>query len=284
MAPARRDLALENLKRAFPAWSDRERRDLLPAVYTHWIAFGLETLAMAHGTSLQWHAQAVLSDAALGRLERLRRQKKGFLFVTAHMSNWEWLGVWVIAQGFDLGVIAKPQHEPAGEEFINSIRARMGMRVFDTRSSQFGTMRHLKQGGVIALLSDQDARRSGIFVPFFGELASTAPGAAWFARKLGIPVVPSFGYRRADGLLRIEVWEPMWPDPELSEKEDIRRMTEYHVRALEEAIRADPSQYLWFHRRWKTRPKAADLEELAQGSDARAEALTEAKPGALAAP
>lgn len=288
LAPARRDLALENLKRAFPEWTDRERLDLLPAAYTNLIAFGLETLAMDRLSHEQIQSQVIVSEATRDAFAQLHRLDKGFVFLSGHFGNWEWTGAWVTAQGFRIGGIVKPQHEPAGDEFINSIRRKIGIQLFDTRSSQLGTMRHLKKGGVIAMLSDQDARRSGIFVPFFGELASTAPGAAWFARKLGVPIVPVFGYRRQDGRFRFEAGDPIWPDPELSEDEDIRRLTALHVKALEEAIRADPSQYLWFHRRWKTRPKAADLEELAQGSDAkadvRADARTEAKPGALATP
>ena len=114
-----------------------------------------------------------------------------------------------------------------------------------------------RRGKWLTIVADQDARRHGIFVDFFGKPASTAEGPALFSWKLNLPIAPLFSVRlpgprrelKAIGLPLIH------PDPSAPREEEIRRLTEAHVRALEDTIRRYPDSYFWLHRRWKTRPK-----------------------------
>lgn len=257
--PIRRKVVEEQLLLAFPEMSSAERSAIVEKTYVHLVALGLEILAL-HGVSREGLADLLeMKEEDSPELRKLLDSGKGFVVVTAHMGNWEWGGAYFAGLVNGMAYAAKPMHDPVGEAFISGIRDRFGLKPVSTRESPRRMMGHLMRvirgGGIAALPADQDARRSGIFVDFFGHPAATFEGPAWLSYKLGVPLIPMFGARTPEGKLRY-VWEPaIWPDTKADAKAEIRRITEYHVRALERAIRADPSQYLWFHRRWKTKPR-----------------------------
>ena len=106
----------------------------------------------------------------------------------------------------------------------------------------------------MALVADQDARRRGVFVPFFGRAASTHRGPAVLALRSGAPVFMGTAVRQPDGRDRITIREIPAPDGgDMEERAD--RLTAELAAALESAVREEPGQYLWHHRRWKTRPR-----------------------------
>lgn len=134
-------------------------------------------------------------------------------------------------------------------------------------------LRSLRRGRVVALVADQDARRSGVFVPFFGRPASTHRGPAVLALRSGAPVFMGTAVRRADGSYRTTIREiPVPEGAELDERAD--RLTAELASALEAAVREEPGQYLWHHRRWKTRPRerGAGARGMKGNGDERSEA------------
>lgn len=262
--PIRRTLLLENLRRAFPEWSEDQRRRLLPAVYTNLFALGFEILGMEHLTREQLMAGVEMNEKGVRLLEEFRKTGKGFVVMTAHFGNWEWMGAYMLAQGFDVGIWAKPMHNDATESLIRSQRERMGYSIFYTDQSPLRLMRHVKKGGIIALLADQDARGNGIFLPFFGYPASTPTGPAWVAVRLKVPILPGFGLRTPDGGMRAWVGDPFYPDPEADEDAEIERALRHYNAQLEAAIREEPAQFMWFHRRWKTRPRGETIPDPAR--------------------
>jgi Kdo2-lipid IVA lauroyltransferase/acyltransferase len=184
--------------------------------------------------------------------------------MTAHFGNWEWMGAFMLALGFDVGIWAKPLRNEMVQAFITAQRERMGYSIFYTDQSPLRLFRHVRKGGIIALLADQDARRNGIFIPFFGYPASTPTGPAWIAVKLGVPILPGFGLRTDSGGIRAWTGEIFYPDPEANEDEEIERALRHYNTQLEIAVREEPTQYMWFHRRWKTRPKGETLPDPAR--------------------
>ena len=124
--------------------------------------------------------------------------------------------------------------------------------------------RLLRKNGVIGIVGDQDARKAGVFVPFFGRPASTHRGPAVFALKLGAPVFACVARRLPGPGVRYEVSGQRVPVVRTGDAEaDIQALTAELARRLEGEIRKAPEQYFWFHRRWKTRPPA---ELLAAGA------------------
>lgn len=262
--PIRRTLVLENLRRAFPDWTEARRRALLPSIYANLFALGFEILGIEHLTAAQLEAGVHLEEASRARVEALRATGNGFVVMTAHFGNWECLGAFMISIGFDVGTWAKPMHNPTTEALIRNQRERVGYSVFYPGQSPLRLFRHVRKGGIIALVADQDARGEGIFLPFFGYPASTATGAPWVAVKLGVPIIAGFGFRTPDGGMRAWAAEPFYPNPDADPDAEIERALRYYHQYLEIAIREDPAQYMWFHRRWKTRPKGETLPDPAR--------------------
>lgn len=262
--PIRRALVIDNLRRAFPEWTEARRRALLPAVYTNLFALGFEILGMEHLTREQIEAGVRIDEATSAKIEALRASGKGFVVMTAHFGNWEWMGAYMLSLGFDVGIWAKPMHNPTSETLIRNQRERLGYSIFYTDQSPLRLFRHVKKGGIIALLADQDARGEGIFLPFFGYPASTPTGPAWVAVKLGVPILPGFGFRTPEGGMRAWAGEVFHPDPDANEDAEIERALRHYNEQLERAIREEPAQFMWFHRRWKTRPKGETLPDPAR--------------------
>ncbi len=235
---------------------------MLPLVYAHLIAFGLETFAMTRITPEEAFAAVELPPEGKEVLDRLKATGRGFVIVTAHAGNWEWAAACLrFVMGMEVASAAKPLHDPASERFIQGVRQRWGVQIVSTREDSRRSIATLakviREGGIVALVADQDARHSGIFVDFFGVPASTFTGPAWLAHRLDVPLVPFWGRRTPEGKLRYDCDEPIRPDSNADAETEIRRLTEYHVRSLEKIICADPAQYLWIHKRWKTKPKSS---------------------------
>lgn len=262
--PFRRALLLDNLRRAFPNWSEADRRALLPGIYTNLFALGFEILGMEHLTREEIEAGVEIDPESKARIDMLGETGKGFVVMTAHFGNWEWVGAYMLALGYDVGIWAKPMHNQTTEALIRNQRERMGYSIFYTHQSPLRLFRHVKKGGIIAMLADQDARGEGIFLPFFNYPASTPTGPAWVAVKLGVPILPGFGFRTNDGRVRAWTGDIFYPDKSADEDAEIERALRHYNEQLERAIREEPTQFMWFHRRWKTRPKGETLPDPAR--------------------
>lgn len=260
LIPIRRRQILENLSIAFPEWTDAQRAKLLRPTYTHMAALALETIAMDSMTPQDVIEAFETPFEGQEHFDRVRSSAKGFIIVTAHMGNWEWSGAFMPAIGIDVMASSKPQHNPLVERVLRSRRMRFGLKLAWTRKSPRKLIEHLKSGGVVAIMGDQDARHRGIFVRFFGREASTAGGPAWLAYRHDVPIVPMWANRTPEGKMRAFVDEPIWADRSAPIRDEIVRLTQYHVDSLERYVRRDPGQYFWAHRRWKTKPQEQDSE------------------------
>lgn len=245
----------EQLRRAFPgrdaAWQRRTAR----AAYEH---LGREGMMLLRLSRLgREDVIAATEVVGLDALEAAVRAGKGAVMVTGHLGNWEIGGASVAARGVPLDVVAQRQANPLFDRLINRARERLGMTVVRRGGATREALRSLRRGRVVALVADQDARRRGVFVPFFGRPASTHRGPAVLALRSGAPVFMGTAVRRGDGGYRITIHEiPVPAGADLEERAD--RLTAELAAALEAAVREEPGQYLWHHRRWKTRPRNGD--------------------------
>ncbi|NQU43653.1 lysophospholipid acyltransferase family protein [bacterium] len=253
--PFRRSVALENLARAFPEQTSDWRAATIRACARHFIRVALEFPLLRKPDA------AVLKDMVAdfeGRdnFEAMGSTREPAICVAGHLGNWELEVAWFsLVEQSRISAVAKPLHNPLVERMVYYSRRARGLEIVHTRNTLRQGLRALHEGKVLAFLADQDARRRGVFVPFFGHLASTYREPASFACRLNIPLALFTCVRRADGFYRIRVYPPLYPDPLADRREEVCRLTRLHVEQLEEAIREHPEQYFWFHRRWKTQPK-----------------------------
>ena len=212
-------------------------------------------------TSLERPVEEIADRMKLDGAEHLNRVMASHgrvLLLTAHLGNWEMLAMAAQVVGHPLSVVVRPLDAPWLDRLVERLRTKLGMDLIDKRAALRPVLRALAGGRMVAILLDQNAaRREGVFVPFFGEAASTSKSIAVLALRTRTPVAPVFIRREPDGTHRV-IFEPALPLPEAGEPAEaaILELTARCTRAIESAIRARPDQWLWLHDRWRTRPPA----------------------------
>jgi KDO2-lipid IV(A) lauroyltransferase len=195
-------------------------------------------------------------------LDAALEEGRGAILLTAHLGNWEMVGVLIAASGYPLSVIAREQRDHKITDYVRRTRERMGMSVLHRDVAVRESLRALRRNEIVGILVDQNAGEDGVFVDFFGHLASTAPGVAAFALRTGAAVLPTFGWRNADNTHTVEIGAPVPVMRTGDRGKDILVNTARHAKIIEEAIRKHPEQWFWLHKRWKARPP----EERAAGA------------------
>jgi KDO2-lipid IV(A) lauroyltransferase len=182
--------------------------------------------------------------------DRALERGRGVLFATAHLGNWE-------LSAFAHALMARPMHvvvraldNPNIDALVGRLRAMSGNNVIEKRDFAREILRALARNEAVGILIDQNAAAGeGIFIDFFGVKACVSTGLARIAARTGAAVIPGFAvWSEPHGRYVLRFYPPV--DISGDEAEDTRRI---HA-ALEAAIREYPDQWLWMHRRWKTRP------------------------------
>jgi KDO2-lipid IV(A) lauroyltransferase len=247
----RRRLTEAHIRAAFPDRDERWVRRTAAAAYAH---LGREALATLRMVGLP--AREILARTAVDGLESLEqaiRGGRGVVLVAGHLGNWEIGAAALAARGVAIDVVAQRQSNPLFDRAIVRARERLGIGVIERSRAPRQALRSLRAGRAVAFASDQNAGRAGVFVPFFGRLASTHRGAAVLALRTGAPVFLALPLRGLDGGYLVRLQE-IRADRAGDADEAVHRLTAAFTAALEAAVRAAPDQYLWLHRRWKTRP------------------------------
>jgi KDO2-lipid IV(A) lauroyltransferase len=251
--PRLRKVGMFNLRLAFPDWNDERRRQVLRGLFR---SFGRMLADFAHFP--RWNRGNIESLIIYDGFEnyaRAHEEGKGMLFLTAHFGNWE-LGSFAHGvYGYPCNFIVRELDNPRLDALINRYRCLSGGRAIEKRESARDVLRAFQRGEAVGILSDQNVLAGeGVFVDFFGRLASTTTGPARLARKTGVPIVLGLViWDEKLGKYRLRFDPVEWikrADPE----EEIRANTANFTRLIEEYVRHYPEQWLWVHRRWKTRP------------------------------
>jgi len=249
----RRRVVRQHLRLAFPSETESWRRRTARASFRH---VGRESLATFLLGRLS--REEVLERTELGGFSFLQEALeggRGAVLITAHFGNWEIAGASLALRDVPLDVVAQRQRNPLFDADINHTRERMGMTVIPRSVAPKEVLRSLRRGRAVAILGDQNVRKSGVFVEFFGKKASTARGAAIFALRTGSPVFMGVN-RRLPGYpprYHLEIL-PVDFTPSGNMEDDVLRLTQLHTSYLEKEVVRAPDQYFWQHRRWKTRP------------------------------
>ncbi len=181
---------------------------------------------------------------------------EGAVLVTGHYGNWEMLGASLYASGIQLRYLLPPQTNPGSDAYFDDVRRRLGIEPIKLGLGMRQALRALRGGGAVALLADQDARRIGTHVPFFGRPASTLTGPARLAISCGCPIAVGFAARSGPGRYRARLLAMLEPRAGADEEGEVLRLTREINALTEQAVRERPDQWYWVHRRWKTPPPA----------------------------
>ncbi|OGQ01481.1 MAG: hypothetical protein A2W38_05780 [Deltaproteobacteria bacterium RBG_19FT_COMBO_58_16] len=174
--------------------------------------------------------------------------------MTAHFGNWEMMAAAVGRFLHPVDIVARELDSPVVDEMVNWVRTRGGNGIISKERAMRKLLKSLSGNGVVGILLDQNVQLAdSVFVDFFGTLAATNKGPARLAAATGAAVVPIFNVRKG-GRYRITVGEEIEMADTGDKEKDTEANTEQCTKAIEEAVRANPDQWFWVHRRWKTRP------------------------------
>lgn len=256
----RRRVSLANLERAFPEFPPSRRRKIARAAYINLALVGMEMLLAGRLDAEQVIALVDLDPESESLIHELMKQGKGIVFVGGHYSNWELMAARTVAVGYPSAVIVQEQRNPLMDRELSRTRERLGFNLVPRGSAVRGILKILKDGGAAMILADQDAgTRDGLFVDFFGHLASTYRGPGQFVVHTGAPMLGGWIHRE-QGRYRLTferldetVLDGLEED--VDDESRIRLLTVAYAAWLERMIRKDPTQYMWLHHRWKSRPQ-----------------------------
>ncbi len=241
-----KNIARKQLVNAFEGrLSARRQRILLKGVAT---ALGRNFLEAVHLMQRSSWPDIHLPKNAKNALDSALADGAGVIFVTGHIGNWELLAACLARHGYPIHTVVRQSYDARFTQMIDEARNRLGVRtVFRGEPGAAAAMlRILRGGGILGFLIDQDTDVPSTFVPFFGRPAKTPIGPAVFAHRCGSKMVIGSIHRQRNGVHCIEI-SPFLP------RRDILDTTASLSTALEGRIRKRPSQWVWFHRRWKSR-------------------------------
>ena len=252
-APLRR-AAMFNLRLAFPDWDEALRRTVLRSMIRQvgWMAGEFSQFPKYTRENIE---RIVILDG-FENFEAARRRGKGVLFLTGHMSAWELAPFAQALYGYPLHFLARPVANRRVDALINAYRCRSGNQPIEKNRAARVVLKVLAEGGTVGILSDHNAvLEESVFVDFFGITASTTSGLARIALRTGAAVVPGFLSWDETGRKYRLRFEPAIDIARTGDEEaDVIENTARFTRAIEDYIRAHPGQWLWVHKRWKTRP------------------------------
>jgi len=248
----RRRLALRNLAQAFPSASAAQHRRIARASFQHLGMVFTESCRVLRTPLTEVTAQITVEG--MPHLRTVMEQHGRALVLTAHLGNWELLSLAPALTGYPLTVVARALDSPALGAWADRLRRTAGVEVVDKREALRPVLSALRRGHLVGVLLDQNtSRREGVFVPFFGRPASTSRSLALLALRTSTPVVPAFTRRLAPGRHLITI-QPALPLPPGHGDPAVLALTARCTETIEDAVRANPEQWLWSHDRWRTRP------------------------------
>lgn len=251
-----RDRALANLRRCFPELSEAQRQELARESMRQMFMLAVEVLfttRLIRVTTLTRHIEL---DNFAPVLRLLLKRNQGLIMLTGHYGNWEILGYVLAMLGFETTSVARPLDNPYVNHWLLDVRQRMGQRIIAKKGATEEAIEALSRHGTVGFIADQNAGPKGLFVDFFGRKASTYKSIGLLAMEYDVPIV--IGYARRIGhdfRFRLGMTDIIYPQDWKGREDPLLYITQRYTSAIETFIREDPSQYLWVHRRWKTRPK-----------------------------
>jgi KDO2-lipid IV(A) lauroyltransferase len=247
----RRAVVEEHLRLAFPERDETWRRTTAEAAYAH---VGREMIAALRLSYARPEdvTRSVHHEEGRADLMRAYQEGRGVVLVGGHLGNWELGAASLAAQGLPVDAIYQPQRNPLFNASVVAARQRLGLNLIPRHTASRVAVERLREGRIVCFVSDQNAGRTGVFVPFFGRLASTHRGAALLAVRTGAPLF--LGAALRDGQHYLGVSERVTVPHQGELDEVVQRLTAGFTAVLEKLVRRWPEQYFWHHRRWKTRP------------------------------
>ncbi len=253
-----RKVAFRNLKIAFPDLSESERKRLAKGSF--------ENLGRMLGEISQFPKSTPESigklidfrfdPATLAQYEEIKAQGRGVIILSPHMGNWELLVFAWAAIREPITYLARPLDNPLIEDLTIRLRTHFGNRPINKTNAVGAALTVLRSGGILGILADVNAHpKEGVFVPFFGVQACTSSGPALLAMRSDAVIIPvTCVWVEEEGRFVAKHGRIIEPVRTGNREADVLQITSDFTSEVEKLIRQHPEQWMWIHKRWKTRP------------------------------
>ncbi len=250
-----RERVIHNLSVALGSEKDMDEiRTIAQEVFFHFTLTPLETIYLiANGLPFE---RFVLKIKIKGKeyLEQALAKKRGVIALGAHLGAFSLLGTRLAVEGYPVNVMINQESFPRLWKRLNAYQGIVGQKIFPPKpitASVKKSLNCLHRNEILYLVADEQQRRGGIPVPFFGQKAFTPSGPALFSLKTGAPILPMFVLRENWIQWTLVIGHPVEIERTSDEKKDIDGLTAKFTEAIESFIRQYPSQWTWLNRRWK---------------------------------
>ncbi|MGB7069986.1 MAG: lysophospholipid acyltransferase family protein [Pyrinomonadaceae bacterium] len=253
-----RKTGVRNLEIAFPEIENRERLRIVKGSFRS-LGRVLGEMSQFHKTtpaSLEKIIEFDIDPQILKAYEKIKHEGRGAIITTGHIGNWELFVLAYAALHEPISYLARPLDNPLIDDLTVALRTRFGNRPINKTNAAMAASKLLRHGGILGILADVNAHpKEGVFVPFFGVPACTSSGAAMLAIRTNSMIVPMCAvWDEAANRYRVLHGKILEPTQSGDRKRDVIDMTEKFTAEFEKFVRAYPEQWLWIHKRWKTRP------------------------------
>lgn len=257
---SRRELALANLRAAFPSRTEAECRAILRSTFQH---CGRHVIELLNFYVMSTHEMTRLLEVQGGEhVEQAMAGGKGMVFFSGHFGYWELQVMGQAVLYAPIVMIVRTLDNPLLERLIERIRTRVGTRVVPRQGAIRGLLRGLIERAPVAMMIDQHIHdRSAVTVDFFNRPAATTSAVAMLALRTGALVIPVFALPLPGGRYRLVYEAPVEP-PADDDPDPVRTYTQRCTDVLEMYVRRYPELWLWMHRRWRD-----DAEEVSDNVD-----------------
>ena len=251
-------LTRDNLQRAFPDMSGKERKRIAAKSYRNALHVLFETIHAQRISATELRRRMQFENPELA--DQLLDKYGKVLTVAAHQGNWEWLEMaGSLCMSAPLATLYKPLSHPGIEKMLNETRQRFGGKMISTQHALPQLVRFTRDRSIIAMLADQGPQPHGEkhWATFLGQDTAFYPGVEKLARMLKMPVLFTHVTRIKRGHYRVRfelLGEPPWDLPE-------GELMERYIHSVEQQIIAHPEDWLWMYKRWKYHKRPSDGEQ-----------------------
>lgn len=253
-----RRVAATNLKIAFPELNEAERKRLAKGAFRNLgrILGEMSQFPRATPERLNDIIEFQIDPDVYAEYKRLKSEGRGVIIVSPHLGNWEMLVFGWATFDAPMSYLARRLDNPLIEKLTVSLRTKFGNRPINKTNSVMAAARVLREEGLLGILADVNAHpKEGVFVPFFGVPACTSSGPALLAMRTNSAIVPMCGAWDEEKGHYVGVHGRMiFPSDTGDRQRDITETTAAFTAEVEKLVRRFPDQWLWIHKRWKTRP------------------------------
>jgi len=261
----RRPMAYGHIREVFPDADEKRVREI---AWLGWRDFVFNAVDMfrLRNVDQAWIESHVENwketrDAILAHCD----SGQGAIVASPHIGAAELAAVCLQNFGAPIFLITGRQKNPLTDQRLNDMRASTGIAYVQVGSNMLkSVIRKLRDGGILAFQADIRVKQGGIVVDFLGKSATVAPGMAMFANRTQVPVFPLIIQRKGWTRHRIDIYNPIFPDPEAPKREDQQRLTQEAFHVYEKAVLQLPEQWFWYNKNWillPVEPKEKKPEE-----------------------